>query len=192
MKKNVIFLYSKFPKSPSEVFLIFVLPFYLNCTDEKILIENALQKEKLGKKTEALYDYSQILKKNSNSPLANKNTGMLLSESPLSIGVAIFHLEKAKKYLVEDRTLNLKLFDLYLIVDEQNRAVEILDELREVLDLETISFLENLILCHKGNIRLKEFPVKLKAPATTEFNWLEMNSLLRCKEKIGMGSENKK
>ncbi len=191
MKKNKIFLCLNFQKSPTRASLFLFLPLLLNCTDEKILAEKASEKEKSGKKTEALYDYSLVLKKNPNSPVANKRTGFLLAESPLSFGVAIFHLEKAKKYLPEDREVNLKLFDLYLIVDELKRAEEILDELRETIDTDTSLFLGNLVLCHKGEIRAKEFPAKFKNSISLG-ELSQMHSFISCRQKLGIKSESEK
>lgn len=186
MKKNRFFLSSNLPKSPNKAISFIFLFVLFNCTDEKILIDQAYQKEKLGRKTEALYDYSVILKKNPSSPIANKRIGFLLADSTSSVGVAIFHLEKAKKFLREDKELQLKLLDLYLIVDELKSTEEMLEELRDGSDRETLEFLENLILCHKGNLKLRDFQTKVKIPSSDEFPWKEMSSLNSCKQKIGI------
>ncbi len=189
MKKNIFFLFLKLRKSPIKAVLFIFLSILFNCTDEKILIDKALEKEKSGKKTEALYDYSVILRKNPSSPMANKRSGFLLAGSQSSFGVAIFHLEKAKNFLREDKELQVKLLDLYLIVDELKSAEEMLEELRDGSDRETLEFMENLISCHKGNLKSKDFSAKLKIPSSEEFIWEEMNSFISCKQKIGIKPE---
>ncbi|NUM42173.1 MAG: hypothetical protein HUU45_11155 [Leptospiraceae bacterium] len=172
--------------------VILITFLFLHCTDEKILTEKAFEKEKIGKKTEALYEYSLILKKYPNSPFVHKRLGILLAETPLSFGVAIYHLKIAKKTLLEDNEIKLKLFDLYLIVDEWKRAVEILDELRETIDEDTSVFLENLILCQKGDLKSKEFPTKFKTQNLPKDLSNTMNSFKLCKEKLGIKSVSEK
>lgn len=113
----------------------------------KALEKNALELEKEGKKEEAFYYYTRILKINDSSFSANKKLGFILSESIDSLQVAISYLEKARHENSDDKEILAKLFDLYLILGETEKVKKMLYDARKSLSQDEATMITELMDC---------------------------------------------
>ncbi|MEM7181913.1 MAG: hypothetical protein AAF518_13435 [Spirochaetota bacterium] len=97
---------------------VLILFIVLACSGEESLGQQGIAKEKQGKIQEAVHFYKLALQENSRYGFAHKRLGILYSAGIDSLELSLYHLKLAKKWGSADREVYLKLFDIYLILQE--------------------------------------------------------------------------
>ena len=140
------------------IILYLLLAIFFSCNRDKAFVEKGVEKEKIGKKAEALHLYTQAYKINPENSEANERLGFLLSESQFSTIPAIYHLENARNIDTENLKIALKLIDLTLFIGDFNKSKRIQREVLPSVNEAIYSYIVNITTC----LEMKEIKDKKK------------------------------
>lgn len=171
------------------IILFWILLLFQNCNRELEISQKAYTKESKGLKSEALFEYSRALQLNSEYGFAHKRIGFILSESPESIGISIFHMEKARNEMPNDIELILRLFDAYSLTMQHDKFFKLLKESQLLLDETTYSNLENLHSCITKKEDAKNLMKKFSSLNELKLGQYYYRSMSSCLEILELSSK---